>query len=91
MATSKLCLSELFHELLRDFNEEKAREIFNKLNSLIVIIKEEHIFNSAKVKLSNRELSTTEALNYAIAMAEGMKFLTGDDRFSNLDNVEFVK
>jgi hypothetical protein len=37
------------------------------------------------------DLSYADALGYAVSLRLMLKFLTGDDAFKNLENVEFVK
>jgi len=37
------------------------------------------------------DLSYADALGYAVSLRLRLKFLTGDDAFKNLDNVEFVR
>ena len=91
--TSMFNLYELYYNLLRDYGEEKAKEMFYKFYSLIIQIKNDWVFLAARFKLENKKfnISYTDALGYIIAKENNMKFLTGDKEFKDIENVEFVK
>lgn len=91
--TSILNLYELYYNILKEHGEEKAKEYFYIFYSKLVTIKDEHIFYASKIKFrfKKRDISYTDALGYAISEQEGMKFLTGDKEFKDLENVEYVK
>ncbi len=91
--TSILNLYEFYFIILRDFNEEKAKEYFFEFLDFIIHLKPEHIFAASKFKLENKKMniSYADALGYAFAIKEGLIFLTGDDAFKNMKNIEFVK
>ena len=42
-------------------------------------------------KNKNKQLSIPDAIGYIIANRLNIKFLTGDEAFRNIENVEFVK
>jgi predicted nucleic acid-binding protein len=44
-----------------------------------------------KMKRGKKNLSYVDALGYIIAEKLGVKFLTGDNAFDGMDNVEYVK
>lgn len=91
--TSIFNLYEFYFVLLRDFNEEIAKEFFYQFKSRIIQIRDEHIFKASRFKLDKvkKELSYADCLGYVMALEYGLRFLTGDKEFENLDNVEFVK
>lgn len=91
--TTILNLYELYYNLLRDYNEEHAKDMFYKFYPLLIQTKNEWIFLAAKFRLENKKfnISYTDALGYAIAMENNMRFLTGDKEFKNMANVEFVR
>ncbi|MBI4149230.1 PIN domain-containing protein [Candidatus Woesearchaeota archaeon] len=89
--TCVLNLYELFYNLLKDYSEDTSKAYFYQYYGIIIPIKDEHIFSAAKMKLKNKNISYADALGYAISSAEGMRLLTGDKEFKELDNVEFVK
>ena len=44
-----------------------------------------------KIKYAKRKLSIPDSMGYVIAKRLGIKFLTGDAKFEDLENAEFVK
>lgn len=91
--TSVLNLYELFYNILRDYGEEKAKELFYEFSDILIPLKEDYIFAAAQFKLKHKasNISYADALGYTIAVHENMKFLTGDKEFEHITNVEFVK
>ncbi|MBU0958442.1 MAG: hypothetical protein KKB31_00715, partial [Nanoarchaeota archaeon] len=59
----------------------------------INIIKIDTTINATKFKFKNRKdgLSYTDCIGYILSKELGIKFLTGDKKFKNKSNVEFVK
>ena len=85
-------LVEFFSACLRDFGEEKAKELYKKFRNSIIEIDDETIFEAIKFKRSNKKnLSYTDCLGYIYANRNNLIFLTGDKEFENLPNVRFVK
>ena len=69
---------------------QKAFEVLSEFN----IDYDDHILLKAaemKVKFNKEKLSFIDCIGYFIAKREGVKFLTGDEKFKNKENVEFVK
>jgi len=91
--TSLSNLYELYYILLRDHNEEIAREFFETFLDNCIPIQPVHIFKAASFKLKHRKnkLSYADSLGYSIALHQGIKFLTGDKQFEEIENVEYVK
>ena len=44
-----------------------------------------------KLKFKDKKLSYVDCIGYVFALELGLKFLTGDNEFKDLVNVEFVK
>lgn len=90
---TKLNLFEIFYHILRESGEEDANKVFQKYFSFAVDFNENVIKEAARFRLEHkkRNLSMTDCIGYIIAKKLGIKFLTGDKEFENLDNVEFVK
>ncbi len=90
--TSLPHLYELYYNYLKDYGEEQAKTVFYRFFDYIVFIKAQHIFRAAQFKLKYKksDISYVDALGYAIAEVEGMKFVTGDRAFKGIKNVEFV-
>lgn len=93
IVTSKLNVFELYLIVFRDVSEEKAEEALEKYYRFAEDFDEEVIKNAAKMKreLNKRKLSMTDCIGYMIARQLGIKFLTGDEQFEDMENVEFVK
>ncbi len=91
--TSIFNLYELYYILLRDRGEVFARNYFNNFKEFVIPINESSIFFASKFRIdfSKKKFSYIDALGYAMAFSNDVKFLTGDKEFENLENVEFVK
>ena len=90
---TKLNLMELHYTLLRTLGEAEANRHYHKYRDFCVNIDDFAIkrANEFKLRHKKRKLSYVDCLGYVIAKLRGVKFLTGDKQFANLDNVEFVK
>jgi len=51
----------------------------------------EDIKNAMNLKTKNRSLSIPDAIGYIVAKRHNAKFLTGDEDFRDMENVELVK
>lgn len=91
--TTKLNIFEIYLIILRDYGEEDAEKIFNNYYEFVKDFDKEIIKNAAKMKkeLNRRDLSMTDCIGYCLAKQLGIKFLTGDKQFKDMENVEFVK
>jgi len=91
--TNTLNLAEVFYSLIKELSEEKSKEIIKKLNLDFIEINDEIAIDSAifRFKNKNKQMSYADCIGYISATKLGIKFLTGDKEFANLDNVEFVK
>ena len=95
--TTKLNLIEFYNSLLVDFNEEVADRKFEVYVDNCVPVMDEDIKNGVKFRMQMRNKnklykpSFVDCIGYVIALRFAVKFLTGDNAFKDLDNVEFVK
>jgi len=91
--TSYLHLYELYYSLRKNYSEEEIRDFFQFLQSFCVNLKFEWIQKAVEFRLfyKKRDLSYADCLGYIIAKDLGIRFLTGDNQFKDLSNVEFVK
>ncbi|MBI2148341.1 type II toxin-antitoxin system VapC family toxin [Candidatus Woesearchaeota archaeon] len=91
--TTKLNLMELHYTLLLDFGIDIANKYYNKFIGFTVDIDDETIIisNQFRASMKKRKMSYVDCLGYTIAKIRGVKFLTGDKEFFDLNNVEFVK
>ena len=95
LATSLLNLMELYYVFLRDHGEKAAESVYSTYRHYQAEIIDEDVRSGMALKLRMKSkrvgLSYADALGYAIAERLRMKYLTGDDAFRSLPNVEFVK
>lgn len=91
--TTKLNLFEVYYKMLRTIGEREAELFLGEYYGVANDFDEEIIKEAAKFRLQNkqRNLSMTDCVGYMLSKKLGIKFLTGDKEFENLDNVEFVK
>lgn len=93
LITSRFNLVELYYYLLKDHGKKIANKYLEIYSKVVVpitltIIKKGMLF---KLKNKKSELSYADCVGYVIALEFGIKFLTGDNKFEGLSNVEFVK
>ena len=90
---TKLNLFEIYHSVLRDSGEEDAEGVIKRYSPSVIDYDIETIKEAVRFRLhyKKRNLSMTDCTGYVIAKKLGIKFLTGDKEFEDLDNVEFVK
>ncbi len=91
--TTTLNFTEFYFYLLSSLDEKKADETLDKFNFSFLEINKDVAKEAAKFRKSNykRELSYADCIGYILAKNMKFKFLTGDNFFKNVDNVEFVK
>lgn len=93
IVTTKLNIFELYFALLKRCGEKVAEEKMDEYYPFAkeyddVVIKEAA---KLKYKLNKRNVSMVDCIGYCLAKQMGIKFLTGDKEFENLENVEFTK
>lgn len=84
--------AEFCYKLFRE-NVGEAEEYINEITPAIIhpsskVIKKAMHF---RIENKNKDLSMTDCISYIMAKELGVRFLTGDKEFENLDHVEFVK
>jgi hypothetical protein len=86
-------LTELHLQITREFGEELASKILEEYSSCVIDFNLEDIKETTnmKIKYAKRRMSIPDVVGYIIAKRLGIKFLTGDEQFKDLENVEFVK
>lgn len=85
-------LAELCYNLLKEHGVEKSGAYVDKYALFAVrvdtaIIKEAMAF---RFSLKKRKVSMIDCIGYIQAKKLGIKFLTGDKEFKDMDNIEFV-
>lgn len=85
--------TELFYSNLADKGEKEAKARMEKANMGILEIKDEDIIDACKFRLKHKakKLSYADCIGYTLAKRNNLKFLTGDNMFKGMENVEFVK
>ena len=86
-------LAELTYYLIKTLGLDKTSYYIDKYKKFVrstdsEIIKQAMLF---RYKHKKKKLSMTDCISYFMAKELGIKFLTGDKEFKNLENVEFVK
>ena len=91
--TSILNVGELYYALQKASDEKTADDWYEKLKHSAIIIDVEIIKNAMKFRIQNKEkkFSFIDCVGYTLAKERNLRFLTGDEGFRSMDNVEFVK
>lgn len=92
MIITKLNLLEYIYFLIREKKEGDIKEGFENLNNYIIKYDDRTLLNAAHMKFKHKKegLSYVDCIGYLLAKKHGVKFLTADGKFRNLENVEFV-
>lgn len=90
---TKLNLIELYYSALLESSVELANSYFAALIDKCVEIDDSNLKKAMlfRFKHKKQKLSYVDAIGYQISLDLGIKFLTGDKQFENIQNVEFVK
>lgn len=93
VVTTRLNLMELFYGLLTKYNKNIADKSYDYFLKYCINISDGIIKNAALFRAANAKkgLSYVDCIGYILAMELNIKFLTGDDAFRNMSNVEFIK
>jgi len=95
LITSIMNLIELYFLVLREHGEKAAKDAYAVFRHYQAEIDDEDIRRGMKLrlrmKLDNIDLSYADAIGYVMAERLGARYLTGDDAFRTLPNVEFVR
>ncbi len=84
---------ELYYSTLLESNVELADRYFAFLIDKCVEIDDSTIKKAMlfRFKHKKQRLSYVDAIGYQFSLDLGVKFLTGDKQFENIENVEFLK
>ena len=90
---NKLNIMEFCYFLFRENRKAEAQNMFNELIKFNVEIPDNIFLEAIKMKYNYKErrLSYVDCLGYCTAKQMKIKFLTGDEKFKDISNVEFVK
>ena len=84
-------LVELYLAVLRDRGEADAQRQFRRFRTIVVDLEDEWLFEAMALKLRRSKLSYVDAIGYTAARRTGARFLTGDEAFRRLPDVEFCR
>ena len=90
---NKLNLMEFSYFLIKSNRKEEIQEIFKKYLRFNIDYDQNVLIEAAEIKFKflKERLSFTDCIGYILAKKHNAKFLTGDEKFRNKENVEFVK
>jgi len=93
LITTKLNIIELYYHFLHDYDKETADRYLKLYSKFVVPVSYSSIQSGMQFKLKHKQekVSYVDCIGYALALELGIRFLTGDEKFQNTDNVEFVK
>ncbi len=93
LITTKFNLMELYYHLICNYDEDIADKYLRLYSEFTVPVSYSCIKNGMLFKLRHKKekLSYVDCVGYALALELGVKFLTGDEKFEDKGDVEFVK
>lgn len=93
MILTRLNLMEYSYYLLRVGKKNKIAKVFDELLSFVVSYDNDVLIKAAemKFKYKKEKLSFVDCIGYLLAKEHKAKFLTGDSKFKDKENVEFVR
>ena len=91
--TSVLNIGEIYQIILRKKGKEKADGWFKEINFKLLEITPDVIVGAIYFRHLHKkeDISLLDAVGYKLSLKHKLKFITGDQQFENLPNVEFVK
>ncbi|HIG93013.1 MAG: PIN protein [archaeon GW2011_AR9] len=84
-------LAELNYGLKKEVDSRVADDFTAKFLSFQTEVSFDDIKNAMSFKIKHKSLSIPDVVGYMVALRLQVKFLTGDEGFRNLPQVEFVK
>ena len=91
MRTSVWNLVELYLAILRDRGEDEAQRQFARFRTIAIDPEDGWLFEAMGLKVRRPKLSYADAIGYTAARRIGARFLTGDEAFRRLPDVEFCR
>lgn len=91
--TNALHLAEVHYHFLKEHNKQTADFWIRQLNFELLDITTDIAIKGSSFKFENKKkkLSYADCIGYVTAIEYNLKFLTGDNQFEHLGDVEFVK
>ena len=97
LVSTEFNILELTYALFRDFGRDEATKVVKLIRDKIEILPTEdsdYLDASEFRKSANKtgkKLSLIDALGYSCSKKLGIKFLTGDREFIEMENIEYIK
>jgi predicted nucleic acid-binding protein len=93
ITTSTINLFEVYYYLLKKYNKPTADYWSRILDLIFLEITPKISIEASKFKFRYKKdkLSLVDCIGYVLAIRNNLKFLTGDKKFKNKLNVEFVE
>lgn len=90
---SYLNILELMYHFVRTGERQEGERYIRYLSAFVIDIPTALIWKAMELKWQKKseDLSFTDCIGYIYAQTCGIKFLTGDERFRDRPQVEFVK
>ena len=88
-----LNLIEITYSVLLDYGEERSKIIYKLFCDCVEEIDETIILQALEFRkqYNKRNLSYADCMGYTYALLNNLKFLTGNEQFKDLPQVEFIK
>ncbi len=92
-AITDITMAEFYGYLYRKHNAATADYWHRKLSFICKNVSRETLIKATRFRIDRKEqnLSFFDCVGYVFAAEKGMKFVTGDKAFKQMDGVEFVK
>ena len=84
-------IAELNYNLKKEKSKKLADKITKKYYPMVISVNFDDIKKAMNLKIERKEMSIPDVIGYIVAEHMGIKFLTGDEDFRGMKNVEFVK
>lgn len=84
-------LAELNYNLKKEKGKKVADSYTERYRIFLIPVTIEDVKEAMDLKVKKKDLSIPDAIGYTIAKNYGVRFLTGDNDFKDMENVEFVK
>ncbi len=84
-------LGELNYILKKEMPKHRADEYTSNYSAFETEVQLDDIKKAGDFKIQNKRLSFADCVGYIVAQRLGIKFLTGDEGFERMSNVEYVK
>lgn len=89
--TSIFNLAEFNYGLKKEYKDEISDELTEKYKIFLVDVTLDDVKKAMDLKIKNKKLSIPDVIGYTLSLKHNVKFLTGDEEFKKIDNVEFVQ